>query len=290
VSIKGDFVRDADVRLAQAKKNAAKLRNQKIAEARQKDMEAVKNGKARASKGKKRKNESDDEDEHEDAETRRLRARMEKAMDDGAGGSELDDESGDDLEGGSDDDDMDSFHTDTDDEDEEGTDEQDDEDVQGDFGEDDEDEEDASDDESETLEEGPIDNATRLMRERMQAAMEAAERRAGLVHPAKPAKSMKAAKTAAADDSVSAKSGPNSEVVAPPVTDDVTAWDMFAGVGGPQPLSAEVLRRAEEEAQESRRQKKEKARIAEEKRKAEEKGTSRTKRRKVVEATSRNLG
>jgi len=111
-----------------------------------------------------------DGEEEDDPEARRLRARMEKAMGEGAGDSEDEADLGGEEGGqpesesnaGEDDEgteDEGSFHTDAE-------------------SEADDDDEVEDDDESERLEDGPIDQGTRQMRAKMQAAMEVAERRA----------------------------------------------------------------------------------------------------------------
>lgn len=134
---------------------------------------------------RKRNSQPEEEDVQDDGpEARRLRARMEKAMEHGEEDSEDDEEeiTSQDIDnvgivdpdkGDEESEFAASFHTKSDDADEDVIDEND------------------EDDEDERLEEGPIDEETRRMRARMQAAIEAAERRArgnaAATPPAKPA-------------------------------------------------------------------------------------------------------
>ena len=298
---------------AAVKKQAARARGLKIAEAKaQKVLEAAiaENARTKAKgrkgvdgprgKGKKgvsvnAKGGDEEDDGKEDAETRKLRARMEKAMEDGEGDSEddslhtipgsdggpEDDEDDDEDE----DEDGESFHTESDD-----ANEQDEEDN----GE--EEDEDDEDDGSETLDDGPVDEATRKLWARMQEAMEAAERRAGIVHPAKSSTSSTSASksTKSTKPNTLAKSSkPTTTIPAIPSgskrkagvldADDDGAWDMSTGTGGLQPLSTDVLRAAELAHQELKAQKAVKAQI-ELARRAE--GRERTKKKRQKKATS----
>lgn len=273
-----------DLRLLRSKKAAEKARNQKIAASKAK--EASKNKAVKPPiKSKKISEESEDEEsDGDDEETRRLKARMRKAMDAGDGDSNSEsfhtDSEGEGEEGeedGSSDEELDefdgqSFHTDSEDDEEEEDDEEDD---------DEDDEEDYDD--SEILEEGPIDAATKAMRDRMQAAMEAAERRSGIVHPSKP------------KQTVESKDTPKSKTTkrkAEVEVDDESMWDLGSGTGegGPQPLSMEVLKKAEEEEREAKRRKKEKQDLEDEKKKAAEKGGEKKRKRKVKEQPTRRVG
>lgn len=101
----------------------------------------------------------------EDDDAKRLRMRMEKAMAEGSG------DSADETDADEDEDEL--FHSASGSESE-------DEEADADLHESSSEGEDESDEE---LVDGPIDSATKNMRERMQAAMEAAERRAGLSVP-----------------------------------------------------------------------------------------------------------
>ncbi|RXK36976.1 hypothetical protein M231_05740 [Tremella mesenterica] len=197
---------------AQKRRQAARARSEKIAEMKSK--KSLKRGtQAKSRQTKRPRSPSSDEEEveeeghsegeGEDDATRRLRRRMEAAMADGASESEgessvqrseesdSEDVSGDEsVDQGSDAD----IGDDDNDEDEEGgsdDDEDEDEDEDGgDFGDKDSDGEDDDDDDdySETLEE-PTTDAERQLHERMQAAMEAAEARAGLSAKKAPAPS-----------------------------------------------------------------------------------------------------
>jgi hypothetical protein len=201
---------------------------------------------------------------------------MEKAMEQG---DEHSDMSGEDFSGDEDDEegseDGESFHTESEgngsgleDEDEEGEVDEDD------------------DDDSETLEEGPIDDATRRLRERMQEAMEAAERRAGLASAPKAgkteSKSKGILKNSSASDSTSAAVAEGSKkrkvAAVEETADDEENWDMSAGVGdGPGFLSAAALRAAEKSHQERKARKQAKA-TQESVRKVEANGNKKKKR------------
>lgn len=142
------------------------------------------------------------------------------------------------------------------------------------------------DDDSETLEEGPIDDATRRLRERMQEAMEAAERRAGLASAPKAgkieSKSKGILKNSSASHSTSAvvAEGSKKRKVASveETADDEENWDMSAGVGdGPGFLSAAALRAAEKLHQERKARKQAKA-AQESVRKVEADGNKKKKR------------
>ncbi|EIW72232.1 hypothetical protein TREMEDRAFT_58392 [Tremella mesenterica DSM 1558] len=155
---------------AQKRRQAARARSEKIAEMKSK--KSLKRGTQAKSRQTKRprspssdeeevEEEGDSEGEGEDDATRRLRRRMEAAMADGANEDIDDDEDGEGRTENDDDEDEDEDEGDLEDGDSDGEDDDDD------------------DDYSETLEE-PTTDAERQLHERMQAAMEAAEARAGL--------------------------------------------------------------------------------------------------------------
>ena len=198
----------------------------------------------------------DDEDDGEgdDSETARLRRRMQGVMDDAGDesdleGEELDGDKDIDDEEYGDDKDMDSFHNASGD------------DEYGDLDEDDEED----DDGSETLEEGPIDERTRRMREKMHEMMEAAERRA--------LGEKKSSKADAQPKSILKSSGPQESPVTPNESrvpeDEDGAYDLTPLHGSAKPLSTKVLKAAAKAEEE--RKLKEDARMAEAMRKREEK-------------------
>jgi hypothetical protein len=197
---------------------------------------------------------------------RRLRRRMEAAMAE-AGEEETDEDlSGEeqDEEDEDEDEEMASFHTASDED-----------------GEDDND-----DDGSETLEDGPVDEKTRVLRAKMQAMMEAAERRA-LGDETTPGASKASKKKAVnpkgndfAEKGILKSSQPAQQAHATENEDEEAAWDLTPGVIG-KPLSAKVLKAAAKAEEEKRRLaglKQEEAR-----RRKLEVGERRKKRRKHME-------
>jgi len=259
------LVSPADSRQSRARKEAARIRNQKIAEAKAaKSSKSSDKGKGKQEKKRKAvEPESEDDDEDDDEDTKRLKKRMAAAMAQGdSEDSEMelsdnedpedDDEEDEDEEGEEDEGETGSFHTDSEDEEEE--------------------DEELDDDESERLEEeGPLDDKTRQLRARMQAMMEAAESRARGDAPSPPSKKSSLKKTKSTD-----KPQPVEE-------DEDAGYDLAPLSSFGKPLSAEVLRKAEEA---------DKARIA---KKAEQdaipksKGqqVKRTRKKRKVEPTTR---
>ena len=200
----------------------------------------------------------------EDDEAKRLRARMEQAMDDGEGDSaegSSDGESGDeDGESAEMDDDAvedgesedvgedGSFHTDTD------------------------------DDDSERLEDMPVDEETKRLHERMQAAMEAAEARAGVKRPAKPTGPDRT--EASARTTVGVGRGDDG---------DTTQWDLgpLAIVG--KPLSAAALRAGAAAEAERKLRQAEKAKTIAAEGMQLKKGKRKTKRRKEMQQVQKKI-
>jgi hypothetical protein len=261
------LVDKADSRQSRARKEAARIRNEKIVEAK-----AAKSSKtADKGKGKQEKKrkvvepESDDDDEDDDEDTRRLKKRMAAAMAQGdSEDSEMELSDNEDLE---DDDEED------DDEEEE---EEEDEEETGSFHTDSEDEEDEEeeldDDESERLEEeGPIDDKTRQLRARMQAMMEAAESRARGDAPSPPSKKSSLKKTK------------STEKPKPVEEDEDAGYDLAPLSSFGKPLSAEVLRKAEEADKARLAKKAEQDAIA----KAKGQQVKRTRKKRKVEPTTR---
>ena len=221
--------------------------------------------------------EDDDEEEEEDddEETRRLRKRMAAAMAQGddvdsemeLSGSELGEEDDEDLEEDDDEDEdeeMGSFHTDS--EEEEGEEEE-------------EEEEELDDADSEQLEdEGPLDDKTRQLRAKMQAMMEAAESRAkGDTVPPLPAKKSALKKTALTTMT-------HKKAAAPAEEDDSDAgYDLAPLSSFGKPLSAEVLRKAEESEKARLAQKAEKAALA----KSQKTQGKRIRKKRKVEPTTK---
>lgn len=211
-------------------------------------------GKGKEQKKRKVKPESEDEDEEEgddDEETRRLRKRMAAAMAQGddedsemeMSGSELGEDDDEDMDDDDEDEDeeMGSFHTDSEKE-------------EGEEGE--EEEEELDDADSEQLEdEGPLDDKTRQLRAKMQAMMEAAESRAkGDTAPPPPAKKSALKKTSTTS-TIKAKLQADEE-------DSDAGYDLAPLSSFGKPLSAEVLRKAEESEKARLAQKAEKAALA----------------------------
>jgi hypothetical protein len=161
------------------------------------------------------------------------------------------------------------------DQDEDDDEEEDDEEETGSFhtdSEDEEEEEELDDDESERLEEeGPLDDKTRQLRARMQAMMEAAESRARGDAPSPPSKksSLKKTKT--------------TEKPKPVEEDEDAGYDLAPLSSFGKPLSAEVLRKAEEADKARIAKKAEQDAIA----KAKGMQVKRTRKKRKVEPTTR---
>ena len=222
----------------------------------------------------------------EDAETRRLRARMEKAMDDGSGDSEDDDEDAASDDEALNDDDIEedeeedgSFHTESEGDEASFHTEDDDKDDGAEV-----DDGDESDD-SETLKEGPLTAQDIKMRALMDKAMAAADERAGLVTPKSASGSSKPVQ-----DGSDQRKGKGKAVEAHAsdlvqgsgAVDDDTMWDMTPGFG-PKPLSPAMLAAAEAAEQEAKAKRQRQKEAAVERREAEDRA-QRKKRRKVRQA------
>jgi len=162
-----------------------------------------------------------------------------------------DDEEDEDEEDGEDEEETGSFHTDSEDEEEE---------------------EELDDDESERLEEeGPLDDKTRQLRARMQAMMEAAESRARGDAPSPPSKKSSLKKTKS-----TGKPKPVEE-------DEDAGYDLAPLSSFGKPLSAEVLRKAEEADKARLAKKAEQDAIA----KAKGQQVKRTRKKRKVEPNTR---
>lgn len=258
------LMNEADSRQSRARKEAARIRNQKIAEAKAaKSSKSSDKGKGKQEKKRKAvEPESEDGDEDDDEDTKRLKKRMAAAMAQGdSEDSEMelsdnedleeDDEEDEDEEDGEDEEETGSFHTDSEDEEEE---------------------EELDDDESERLEEeGPLDDKTRQLRARMQAMMEAAESRARGDAPSPPSKKSSLKKTKS-----TGKPKPVEE-------DEDAGYDLAPLSSFGKPLSAEVLRKAEEADKARLAKKAEQDAIA----KAKGQQVKRTRKKRKVEPNTR---
>jgi hypothetical protein len=260
------LVDEADSRQSRARKEAARIRNQKIVEAKAaKSNKTADTGKGKQEKKRKvaQPESEDDDDEDDDEDTRRLKKRMAAAMAQGdSEDSEMELSDNEDLE-------------DDDDEDEDEEDEEDEEET-GSFHTDSEDEEDEEeeldDDESERLEEeGPLDDKTRQLRARMQAMMEAAESRARGDAPSPPSKKS------------SLKKMKSTEKPKPIEEEEDAGYDLAPLSSFGKPLSAEVLRKAEEADKARIAKKAEQDAIA----KAKGQQVKRTRKKRKVEPTTR---
>jgi hypothetical protein len=162
------------------------------------------------------------------------------------------------------------------DDEEELDDEDDDEEETGSFhtdSEDEEEEEELDDDESERLEEeGPLDDKTRQLRARMQAMMEAAEGRARGDAPSPPPKK-----------SALKQKSKTTEKPKPVEEDEDAGYDLAPLSRFGKPLSAEVLRKAEEADKARIAKKAEQAALA----KSKGKEVKRIRKKRKVEPTTR---
>jgi hypothetical protein len=273
----GQGIRLTD-RQSRARKEAARIRGQKIAEAKAAKVSLVKGkgkGKSVETALKKRKvrepesdseEEEDEDDEEDDEDTKRLKKRMAAAMaqgDDEDSDMELSgsgsEEEGDEEEEGS-------FHTDSEDEDE------------------DEEEEELDDAASEQLEdEGPLDDKTRQLRARMQAMMEAAEARARGDDPALVSNTKSKSKTVQPKKSALKQSQSRSSVAEE--EDPDAGYDLAPLSSFGKPLSAEILRRAEEAEKAKMAKKAETEALAKSQRKKGASAKKMRKKRKVEPTT-----
>ena len=270
-------------RLDKAKKDAARLRSQRV-EAIKRTKKATNEGPSHPKSRQKAQGAtsglSGQSLDDEDPEQRRLRFRMERAMEDGSGDSE--DSGSDDNEDG-----------DLDENEEDGS-EEDDEGDMGSFhteseGDDDDMEEDEDDSESEELVDGPLSGQDRRMRALMDQAMAAADKRAGIVHLSKSPK--------ASSSNLKASLGSASSTVKDTQTDrnpvdveEETMWDLSTGVGNVKPLSAAVLAAAAKAEQEDAARARAKENTEAQKRAREIAGTKRQKKRRKMEITDKSPG
>ncbi|ORX40649.1 hypothetical protein BD324DRAFT_611634 [Kockovaella imperatae] len=227
-----------------AKRQAARIRLQKI--------QAIKLAQKKKGKQPMQQPETDTGDsDDDDAETRRLKARMARAMDEGSGDSEASLHT---------DSDEGSFHTDDSDEDEP---EDDSEHVSDDS------------DSSETLHEGPLSANDIKMRALMDQAMAAADRRAGIAQPKTKSQSKGKAKATEATQAAEA-------------VDEEAMWDMTPGFG-PKPLSTAVLAAAEKAETEAALQKQRKKEEAMARREAEERAGRKKQKYKRAQNDTKRL-